>query len=921
VLRGHACDLRPDWSGIYAYGCRAYALEKDREAGRKRNWYKTHPRAHVGYLVGYVASNIYRVWIPELQRVITTRNVAFDEDRYYDPDNQDQQLVISEEEVNLLVITPREIQDAGFNLESLVTRDPEFEELGNEQNAPTTGGVESETTAVRLGTPMPEDDTLSLDSGVDTGFPAVPGGMRESISAMRTPETARSPVPGQHQQGQTDASPTTQATAGIGPVEGQGPSVPAASATQQGRQDNPDEDVSMPDVITESSQSNPNEMPGGLDEQGESSTTQTQDHGESSQRSSGRVRRAPKRLIDELAEDSPRPKKRTRNQVALTLAIFDSVVRDSKSHKIWFFETFFPTGGQDNEDLSREKKINLESFHAVYAAAVSQKGAERMGAAPTKPRYHYKDLMKTPKSYKDLKNHPLEAEFRAAMEQEITKLSQKGTWREIDRRTHHRTLPLKWVYVYKFDANGFLDKCKARICVRGDLQPHDIWQNTYASTLSAKSFRMTMALMAHYDLECEQLDITNAFINASLEAQESKTLCELPDGFKKEGKIVELDKALYGLKESPLLWYNEFTSTLRTLGLEPSSEDPCFWFDQGRLVMLLFFVDDILVLYHRSQKAIGKHVIEGIMKKYEAQHEGDIEWYLGIRVVRDRTERKAWLVHDSYIEKVCKRYNLVHEHTRFPKIPLPCTGLEKFEGQATKAQIKAYQEKVGSLVYCTIMTRPDPAFAATELSRHLQNPGPAHSAAVDQALLYLYSTRYLAIQYGGENNNGQILTIASDASFADDDLTRRSSQGYIFSLFGGPINWKASRQATVTTSTTEAELLALEQTTKEAMALERFLNNINLELGRLMEIYCDNQQTIRLVIGENQRISTKLKHVDIQNMWLRQEYAKERFQVTYLPTAEMPADGLTKVLPRQKFEHFRSLLNLKDIQSKIVERK
>jgi len=105
------------------------------------------------------------------------------------------------------------------------------------------------------------------------------------------------------------------------------------------------------------------------------------------------------------------------------------------------------------------------------------------------------------------------------------------------------------------------------------------------------------------------------------------------------------------------------------------------------------------------------------------------------------------------------------------------------------------------------------------------------------------------------------------------------------------------------------------------MALERFFNNINLELGRLMEIYCDNQQTIRLVIGENQRISTKLKHVDIQNMWLRQEYAKGRFQVTYLPTAEMPADGLTKVLPRQKFEHFRSLLNLKDIQSKIVERK
>jgi hypothetical protein len=80
----------------------------------------------------------------------------------------------------------------------------------------------------------------------------------------------------------------------------------------------------------------------------------------------------------------------------------------------------------------------------------------------------------------------------------------------------------------------------------------------------------------------------------------------------------------------------------------------------------------------------------------------------------------------------------------------------------------------------------------------------------------------------------------SDASFADDNETRRSSQGYIFILFGGPILWRAARQATVTTSTTEAELLALEQTAKEALALERMLRNVSLDLGHLMEIFCDN---------------------------------------------------------------------------------
>ncbi|KAF1922254.1 uncharacterized protein M421DRAFT_413425 [Didymella exigua CBS 183.55] len=52
-------DLRPDWSGIYAYSCRAYPLNRERAAGRNRRGFKVTPRGHIGYLVGYKASNIY----------------------------------------------------------------------------------------------------------------------------------------------------------------------------------------------------------------------------------------------------------------------------------------------------------------------------------------------------------------------------------------------------------------------------------------------------------------------------------------------------------------------------------------------------------------------------------------------------------------------------------------------------------------------------------------------------------------------------------------------------------------------------------------------------------------------------------------------------------------------------------------------
>jgi hypothetical protein len=144
---------------------------------------------------------------------------------------------------------------------------------------------------------------------------------------------------------------------------------------------------------------------------------------------------------------------------------------------------------------------------------------------------------------------------------------------------------------------------------------------------------------------------------------------------------------------------------------------------------------------------------------------------------------------------------------------------------------------------------------------------------------------------------GEALVIASDASFADDAETRRSSQGYVMTLFNGPVVWKAGLQDTVTTSTTEAEILSLERTAKESYALDRLLRDISLDLGPL-KIYCDNLQSIRLVVE-------------------KQEFKKGRFLVEYLQTDQMPADGLTKALSRSKFQHFRSMLNLIDVKREV----
>lgn len=300
---------------------------------------------------------------------------------------------------------------------------------------------------------------------------------------------------------------------------------------------------------------------------------------------------------------------------------------------------------------------------------------------------------------------------------------------------------------------------------------------------------------------------------------------------------------------------------------------------------------------------------------------GEPQWFLGIRISRDRDARSLTISQHSYIEKICKRFegSILKKATH---TPLPSETLVPNEGQASPSQILEMQQKVGSINFAAVISRPDIALTASMLSEHLQNPSLNHLNAVNHTLAYLYYTRDFAITYNGRSNgcqqfefaNSRHAEISSDASFADDKATRKSRQGYIFSLFGGPIAWKASKQRTVTTSSTEAELLAVSQVGKEVIWWTQFFQDIRFTLPQRISIRCDNRQTIRLLTTESPQLTTKLRHVDIHHHWLRQEIEKKRIEIQWISTHDMPADGFTKALTRQKHEHFLRLLNLRSKQ-------
>ena len=117
-----------------------------------------------------------------------------------------------------------------------------------------------------------------------------------------------------------------------------------------------------------------------------------------------------------------------------------------------------------------------------------------------------------------------------------------------------------------------------------------------------------------------------------------------------------------------------------------------------------------------------------------------------------------------------------------------------YSGNMSLQQTHLYQQMVESILYAAVITRPDVVKTASKLSEFLQNPSPCHHAAADQVISYLYSTKGLVIEFSTDTDKANIFACSSDAAFADDKETRHSSEGYLFKLFGGAIEWHSTKQ-------------------------------------------------------------------------------------------------------------------------------
>src|SRR5436190_3248149 len=123
----------------------------------------------------------------------------------------------------------------------------------------------------------------------------------------------------------------------------------------------------------------------------------------------------------------------------------------------------------------------------------------------------------------------------------------------------------------------------------------------------------------------------------------------------------------------------------------------------------------------------------------------------------------------------------------------------------------------------------------------------------------------------------------------------------------------------MTISTMKAELLTLSHAAKEIYWWKCFFKSIQLDPGHELGLSCDNLQMINLLIKDSVKLVTKLKHIDIHKHWLCQEVQDNCLIINWVPTGDMPADGLTKALSRQKHESFIRQLGLVDIGERLKE--
>ncbi|KAK9682502.1 hypothetical protein RND81_10G078400 [Saponaria officinalis] len=320
---------------------------------------------------------------------------------------------------------------------------------------------------------------------------------------------------------------------------------------------------------------------------------------------------------------------------------------------------------------------------------------------------------------------------------------------------------------------------------------------------------------------------------------------------------------------------------------------------ENDLLIISLYVDDLLVTGNNPKMIVAFK--EEMKKRFEMTDLGLMNYFLGMEV--HQSEDGIFISQSKYAEDILKKFKMQHSKA----VATPLVVNEKFsknDGQR-KVDPSVYKSLVGSLLYLTA-TRPDIMFAASMLSRFMNEPSEVHMGAAKRVLRYLKGTSDFGILYQACSNPMLVAYSDSDWGGSIDDM--KSTNGYVFSFGSGVFSWISKKQDDVAQSTAEAEYIAASTSANQVAWLRKVFEDMGFKQDCATEVMVDNKSAI--AISKNPVCFSKTKHMKIKFYALREAEQEKNVELVYCPSEFQLADILTKALPKGRFEFLRHKLGV-----------
>ena len=391
---------------------------------------------------------------------------------------------------------------------------------------------------------------------------------------------------------------------------------------------------------------------------------------------------------------------------------------------------------------------------------------------------------------------------------------------------------------------------------------------------------------------------------------EEEIYVEPPPGFEEpDKKVWLLKKSLYGAKQSAKNWGDFLATVLREYGFRLASSDHYIWTTVS--LYLALHVDDLALAYANPEAL--DHFTKFIKSKFEVNDLGELSYFLGVQIIRNRDLGITQLSQAGYIDQALLKFGLQDANV----VNVPLNPGVKFsladEPKCTDDEHELYRSLIGSANWKAVWTSPEISFAVHYLSRFLTNPAKAHLKSAYHLFRYLKGTKAFGPVYRRDPSLAPFPQVSNvlygfaDSDYAGDTDTHRSTSGYLFLLNGAAVSWKTKRQDVVALSSTEAEFVSLSRAGQHAVSLRALLFELGAPQHDPTIIYEDNLSCI--TASTNVQMRGRMKHVNVRIYYIRDLIVRDIIQPVHCPTALQHADPFTKNLPIATFVPHRDVMH------------